>query len=138
MRSMVKAAWALVLARVTGQRDVIFGHTLNGRDAPILNIEAVAGPCVTLSPLRVILPPAQSSQDSKTEKISASALLHHVHTQYARTMPFAHLDSMHIRENAMSWDPNTQFNSIITHQNNATQSSTVNLTLSIGAQVEGF
>lgn len=128
MASMAKAAWALVLARVTRRRDLVFGHTLNGRDAPMTNVDAVIGPCVTISPLRIILPP--SSQN----KVSASDLLHHVQTQYARAMAFAHLDFQHIRQHATNWDPATQFNSVVTHQNNATQSHTVYPTVSLAGQ----
>ncbi|OJJ08464.1 hypothetical protein ASPVEDRAFT_77120 [Aspergillus versicolor CBS 583.65] len=126
--SMAKAAWALVLARVTQCRDLVFGHTLNGRDAPMPNVDAVIGPCVTLSPLRIILPPPSQN------KISASDLLHHVQTQYARAMAFAHLDFQHIRQHATSWDPATQFNSVVTHHNNATQSQTIFPTVSLAGQ----
>ncbi|GLB06628.1 putative Hybrid PKS-NRPS biosynthetic cluster [Aspergillus tubingensis] len=55
MSSLVKAAWAVVLAQVTGQRDVVFGHALNGRDTPIAGVHAISGPCTTISPLRITI-----------------------------------------------------------------------------------
>jgi amino acid adenylation domain-containing protein len=107
MASLVKTAWAVVLARVTGQRDVIFGQILNGRHAPMAQIEAVSGPCVTISPIRITLPSSGAVSD----------LLHQVQSQYAHVMPFADLDFQDIRQHATGWGPDTQLNSVVTHQN---------------------
>ncbi|KAL4899866.1 hypothetical protein BDW74DRAFT_183355 [Aspergillus multicolor] len=113
LASLIKAAWAIVLARATGERDIVFGHTLNGRDAPISAIHEMIGPCVTVSPMRVTFP----------SSILVPDLLHLVQTQYARAMPFADIDFEYIRHHATNWDPSTQFNSVVTHQANQANNS---------------
>ncbi|RDW76857.1 uncharacterized protein DSM5745_06849 [Aspergillus mulundensis] len=108
LASLVKASWAIVLARTTEKRDIVFGHTLNGRDAPTPATHELIGPCVTVSPMRVTFP----------STIPVLELLHLVQTQYARAMPFADIDFEHIRQHATNWDASTQFNSVVTHQTN--------------------
>lgn len=104
--SLAKAAWAVVLARLMGQRDIVFGHVINGRDAPIADVASISGPCVTVSPIRVTIQPSWSASD----------LLHHVQDQYRRAMPFANLDFKDILKNTATWPVDTEFGSIITHQ----------------------
>ncbi|GAA82422.1 nonribosomal peptide synthetase [Aspergillus luchuensis IFO 4308] len=109
--SLVKAAWAVVLAQVTRQRDVVFGHVLNGRDTPIEGIHAISGPCTTISPLRISirLPSENAALD----------LLHHVQDQYTRALPYAGVDFEAIREHSTSWPANASFYSVQAHQNGA-------------------
>lgn len=107
--SLMKAAWAVVLAQVTGQRDLVFGHALNGRDTPITGVHAISGPCVTVSPIRIIIP--------QTSKNSALEFLHHVQDQYTRALPYAGVDFETIRQHSTSWPANTSFCSFQTHQN---------------------
>ncbi|KAF5856599.1 hypothetical protein ETB97_007099 [Aspergillus alliaceus] len=108
MATLTKAAWALVLARVTGQDDVLFGHVLNGRELPIVNVEEVPGPCITVSPLRV------SIQRSWT----VQSLLRHVQQQYKRAMPFSSVEFYEIkRMMAPHWSPDAKLCSVFTHQN---------------------
>nr|UBX54569.1 non ribosomal peptide synthetase [Aspergillus sp.] len=105
--SLIKAAWAVVLAQVTGVEDLVFGHVLNGRDVPLEGAHAISGPCVTISPIRIILPPSRHVPD----------LLRHVQDQYMRAMPYANLDFETIRRHATPWPKTTFFDSIVTHQN---------------------
>jgi non-ribosomal peptide synthetase component F len=107
MASLVKAAWAVVLAQLTEQRDVVFGHVFTGRDAPIAEVEKMAAPLITISPIRVTIEPSWTVGD----------LLNHVQSQYTRAMPFAHLEFNHIREHATTWSSGTEISSIVTHQN---------------------
>ncbi|KAI2625240.1 hypothetical protein GGS21DRAFT_493727 [Xylaria nigripes] len=106
MASLVKAAWAVVLARNTKRKDVVFGHIINGRDAPLVNIDAISGPCITMSPFRVSMQAGWTIRD----------LLDHVQNQYTRSMPYANLDFQSILKNATSWPPETNFGSVVTHQ----------------------
>ncbi|KAF7591366.1 hypothetical protein BBP40_001644 [Aspergillus hancockii] len=108
MATLTKAAWALVLAQVTGQDDLVFGHVLNGRELPIANVEEVPGPCITVSPLRV------SIQRSWTVK----SLLRHVQQQYKRAMPYSSMEFYEIKRlMAPHWSPDAKFCSVFTHQN---------------------
>ncbi|KAK4153960.1 hypothetical protein C8A00DRAFT_33292 [Chaetomidium leptoderma] len=51
--TVLKAAWALVLARYTGAPDALFGAVQTGRNVPIEGISEMIGPTITTVPLRV-------------------------------------------------------------------------------------
>lgn len=56
--TVVTVAWAIVLSKQTGSRDVLFGATFSGRDeyvAGITNMRHMDGPTLTIAPLRFIL-----------------------------------------------------------------------------------
>ncbi|RMJ26305.1 nonribosomal peptide synthase [Aspergillus sp. HF37] len=112
MGSLAKAAWAVVLARRTGERDVVFGHIINGRDAPIADVANISGPCITMSPFRVTIQPSWATADD---------LLRHVQSQYRRAMPFANLDFKHMLKRTSVWPVETDFGSVLTHQDGETQ-----------------
>ncbi len=48
-----QAAWASVLAAVTGTTDVALGATRSGRDAPVPGIESMVGMLITTAPVRL-------------------------------------------------------------------------------------
>ncbi|GKT45460.1 nonribosomal peptide synthase atnA [Colletotrichum spaethianum] len=51
--TILRAAWALVIARFSGSEDVVFGVTTSGRNASFDNIESIIGPLIATVPLRV-------------------------------------------------------------------------------------
>ncbi|KAK1972315.1 non-ribosomal peptide synthetase [Colletotrichum sublineola] len=51
--TILRAAWALVIAQFSGSEDVVFGVTTSGRNAALDNIEAIVGPVIATVPLRV-------------------------------------------------------------------------------------
>ncbi|KAJ2991087.1 hypothetical protein NUW58_g2650 [Xylaria curta] len=53
LASIVSSAWAIVLARLTGQKDVVYGSLVSGRDVSMPGIENVVGPCLDIVPVRV-------------------------------------------------------------------------------------
>ncbi|KAL4928191.1 uncharacterized protein BDV17DRAFT_291936 [Aspergillus undulatus] len=50
---IAQLAWAVVLSRYIGSRDVIFGYLSNGRDAPIAGIDEMVGPMINLMVTRI-------------------------------------------------------------------------------------
>jgi amino acid adenylation domain-containing protein len=52
---LLRAAWAMVVARHTDSDDVTFGATLSGRNIPVPGIMEMVGPTVTTVPVRVRL-----------------------------------------------------------------------------------
>ncbi|KJZ74449.1 hypothetical protein HIM_06045 [Hirsutella minnesotensis 3608] len=106
LASLAKAAWAIVLAKAAKKRDIVFGHTINGRDAPLQNIERISGPCITISPFRVAIQEGWTSVD----------LMNHVQAQHIRSMPFGHADFGAILKNATEWPSDTDFGSVFTHE----------------------
>ncbi|KAL4995138.1 hypothetical protein BDV10DRAFT_188336 [Aspergillus recurvatus] len=53
--NIAQLAWATVLSRYLGSRDVSFGYLSNGRDAPIAGIHEMCGPMINLMVTRVQL-----------------------------------------------------------------------------------
>ncbi|KAF1951517.1 nonribosomal peptide synthase [Byssothecium circinans] len=51
--TVVRAAWALLVAAYSGSDDVVFGETLTGRDIAVNGISDVCGPVLTTVPSRV-------------------------------------------------------------------------------------
>src|SRR6185295_14545238 len=50
--TLVQAAWALVLAACSGERDVLFGATSSGRPPSVEGIEELVGLCSDSLPVR--------------------------------------------------------------------------------------
>lgn len=53
--NVIRSAIAILLSSYTNSNDVIFGATTNGRQAPVHNIEQMAGPTIATTPVRVKL-----------------------------------------------------------------------------------
>jgi hypothetical protein len=61
--SIVRAAWAMVLARYSEADDITFGSTVSGRSAAVSGVERMSGPTIATVPVRVRLNPEQSLSD---------------------------------------------------------------------------
>ncbi len=55
LNSLIQLAWALVLSRLTGRDDVVFGVTVSGRPAELAGVETMIGLFINTVPLRVRL-----------------------------------------------------------------------------------
>lgn len=53
--NLVRAAWALLVSRITNCPDVVYGVTVSGRSAPVQGVELMAAPTFATVPLRVRL-----------------------------------------------------------------------------------
>ncbi|KAJ1969579.1 hypothetical protein IWQ62_000532 [Dispira parvispora] len=51
--SLVKATWALVLSRYTGQLDVVFANTVSGRSLDVSGVESIVGCLINTLPCRI-------------------------------------------------------------------------------------
>ncbi|OJJ32580.1 hypothetical protein ASPWEDRAFT_44725 [Aspergillus wentii DTO 134E9] len=58
--TLIRLAWAIVIAHHTDSDDVVFGETLTGRNAALANIDRLTGPTITTIPIRVELQSGQS------------------------------------------------------------------------------
>ncbi|MFI8192534.1 non-ribosomal peptide synthase/polyketide synthase [Streptomyces sp. NPDC085946] len=56
VNTVVQGAWALLLARYGGQRDVVFGTTVSGRPADLPGVESMVGMFINTVPTRVRVP----------------------------------------------------------------------------------
>ena len=59
LNTLVQAAWAILLGRLTGRDDVVFGVTVAGRPPEIAGIETMVGLFINTLPLRLQLPPGK-------------------------------------------------------------------------------
>src|SRR5262249_41966676 len=53
VNAVVQGAWALLLSRYSGQRDVCFGATVSGRPAELPGVDEITGIFINTLPVRV-------------------------------------------------------------------------------------
>ncbi|MFI9239252.1 amino acid adenylation domain-containing protein [Streptomyces sp. NPDC053079] len=80
VNTVLQGAWALVLARLTGKDDVVFGATVSGRPPELAGIEEMVGLFINTVPVRVRLDAAEpvAGLFARMQK-EQSALLGHQH-----------------------------------------------------------
>ncbi|WP_143576539.1 non-ribosomal peptide synthetase, partial [Streptomyces acidiscabies] len=78
--SVVRGAWALVLGRLTGRADVVFGNTVAGRPAELDGHEGMVGLFANTVPVRVAWTPREPLLDLLVRsQAEQGALLAHQH-----------------------------------------------------------
>jgi len=105
--TVIKAAWALVLSQLAGRSDVVFGHTISGRNLDVEEVEKIVGACLNVVPVRVILQPTWSVLD----------LLHHVQDQQIANIPYETLGTREIIKQCTEWPQYGYFSTLVQHQN---------------------
>jgi len=58
LSALVQGAWALLLSRYGGGRDVLFGATVSGRPPELPGADRIIGSCIATLPVRVAIPHA--------------------------------------------------------------------------------
>ncbi|RAY16066.1 non-ribosomal peptide synthetase [Actinomadura craniellae] len=53
LSGVLHGAWGVLLGRLTGRRDVVFGSTVSGREAEVTGIESMAGLFINTLPIRL-------------------------------------------------------------------------------------
>ncbi|KAF2177349.1 amino acid adenylation domain-containing protein [Zopfia rhizophila CBS 207.26] len=105
--TMIKAAWSLVLAQITAEKDIIFGNVISGRNAAVPGVESIVGPCVNLIPVRVKFERGWTALD----------LLRLVQEQQVASMPYESLGFRDIIKHCTNWPDWIHFSTIVQHQN---------------------
>jgi len=57
--TLVQSAWVLLLARYSGQDDIVYGATTSGRPADLDGVEGIAGPFINTLPVRLRIAPGE-------------------------------------------------------------------------------
>ncbi|MGI5378895.1 amino acid adenylation domain-containing protein [Streptomyces sp. CA-251387] len=104
VNTVVQGAWALILARLAGRTDVVFGATAAGRPADLPGVETMVGLLINTLPVRVQLdgdrPAADLLRDLQKRQ---SALMSHQHLGLPAVQqlagPGATFDTLVIYEN---------------------------------------
>ncbi|MFE3227123.1 amino acid adenylation domain-containing protein [Nocardia sp. NPDC059228] len=60
INTVVQAAWAILLARITDRDDILFGTTVSGRPADLAGVENIVGLFINTIPVRIRLAPGES------------------------------------------------------------------------------
>ncbi|WP_344610002.1 amino acid adenylation domain-containing protein, partial [Streptomyces glaucus] len=80
VNTLIQGAWAMVLARLTGRTDVVFGATVAGRPAGLAGVESMIGMFINTLPVRVELDGGRPSVEMLKElQTRQSALIAHQH-----------------------------------------------------------
>ncbi|RDK37603.1 acetyl-CoA synthetase-like protein [Aspergillus phoenicis ATCC 13157] len=103
--TLVNAAFAFTLAEMVCSQDVTFGLVLNTRDLPINGVEAILGPCINLSPVRV-----QSQQ-----ACTVSDLCQNLHDSYTAVSRHGYVELPDIVANCTDWPRDSDFGCLINH-----------------------
>lgn len=104
---LVSVAWALVLAEIFDETEVVYGHVVAGRSTDLQGIESVVGPCINIIPVQVKLQTGWKIMevfDSMAGQLVSSG-------------PFEGLDWNDLVDNCTNWPRGTQFGSVVHHRN---------------------
>jgi amino acid adenylation domain-containing protein len=105
--TLVRAAWAVLLSRMTCETDVIYGLVVAGRNAAIPAVEKIVGCCLNILPERV---------DFSSVKTVAE-LVHAVQEQYLSMGDADSLDFRDIIEYCTEWPAGSSFDTVLHHRN---------------------
>lgn len=105
--TLVQSAWALTLAKLCSQSDVVFGLTINGRNTTVPGVENTVGPCVNVIPVRVKF----------DNKWTALDLFRYLQDQQVANMPYESLGFREIIRHCTDWPDWTSFSTSVFHQN---------------------
>ncbi|WP_040833504.1 non-ribosomal peptide synthetase, partial [Nocardia brevicatena] len=79
VNTLVQAAWGILLGRVTGRGDVVFGATVSGRPAELPGVESMVGLFINTLPVRVRVDDRATTAELLTalQREQADLLEHH-------------------------------------------------------------
>ncbi|TDC90179.1 non-ribosomal peptide synthetase [Nonomuraea deserti] len=86
VNTLVQAAWGLVLARLTGRSDVVFGTVVSGRPPELAGVESMVGLFINTLPVRV--------------RTGEPGLLERLQDEQARLSAFHHVRLADVRRGA--------------------------------------
>jgi len=110
VETLLKAAWAMVLATLARSSDVVFGEVIDGRNMKLPGgypVSRIMGPTVNIIPVRVQFPDT---------RLTTLELLSYIDAQRQACMPFENMGFLTIVENCTPWVYWTRFSSIVHHQ----------------------
>ncbi|WP_314414707.1 non-ribosomal peptide synthetase [Streptomyces sp. DSM 40484] len=102
--TVMQGAWALVLARLSGRRDVVFGTTVAGRPADLPGAESLIGLFINTLPVR-----AELAGD-----LSVADLLSELQTRHINLMGHQYLGLAEIKQIA---GPGAEFDTLVVYEN---------------------
>ncbi|MFI2615625.1 amino acid adenylation domain-containing protein [Streptomyces sp. NPDC018584] len=107
LNTVTQAAWALVLARLTGGRDLVFGGVVAGRPHDLPGAGEMVGLFINTLPVRVRL------RDGET----VGELLTRIQDEQARLAPYHHVRLADVRQMAEAAASGELFDSVLAFEN---------------------
>ncbi|KAL4741425.1 hypothetical protein BDV11DRAFT_168207 [Aspergillus similis] len=104
--TVMQSAWAVTLAKICAQDDVVFGLTVNGRNA-VPGAENTIGPCLNFIPIRVTF----------KERWTGLDLFRFLQDQQVANMTYESLGFREIVRRCTDWPESTFFTTSVLHQN---------------------
>ena len=104
LATVLQAAWAILLSRLTNRDDVVYGMVSSGRHAQVPGIERMLGLVITTTPVRARLTPTEP----------ASAFMQRLQREQAALLPHHHLSLAEIHQ-LLEAEP--LFDTLFTYQN---------------------
>jgi thioesterase domain-containing protein len=79
VNTLVQGAWGVLLSRLTGRDDVVFGATVSGRPPELEGVEGIVGLFINTVPVRVRLDPAEpaGAMLARLQQEQAALIPHH-------------------------------------------------------------
>lgn len=105
--TVLKAAWAMTLAKLLRTDDVTFGSLVQTRTIDLPNSDSVIGPCLNILPIRARISPEGSPNE----------LLDQIQDQYINSLSHSLLGFSSIISNCTKWPNWARFSSIVQYQN---------------------
>ncbi|MET7743782.1 non-ribosomal peptide synthase/polyketide synthase [Streptomyces sp. NPDC005385] len=105
--TLVQGAWGLLLGRLTGRQDVVFGTTVSGRDAEVEGIESMVGLFINTLPTRFRWEPADP----------LAALLGRLQDEQSRLLDHQHLGLAEIHRLAGHAGSGELFDTLVVFEN---------------------
>jgi amino acid adenylation domain-containing protein/non-ribosomal peptide synthase protein (TIGR01720 family) len=102
--TVLQAGWSVLLSRLTGRDDLVFGMVSSGRQAPVPGIERMLGLLITTTPVRARLAPGEP----------AVAFMRRLQDEQASLLPHQHLSLAEIHQ---LLDAPPLFDTLFTYQN---------------------
>ena len=105
--TLIKAAWAVVLAELSSTTDIVFGNAVSGRNLSVTDIDQVVGDCHNSVLVRARL-------DSTPTVLS---LLEQIQDQLVAAIPYESIGYRQVIEKCTKWPRWTRFSTSVNHQN---------------------
>ncbi|GKT78205.1 Nonribosomal peptide [Colletotrichum tofieldiae] len=111
--TIVKTAWALTLAELTGRDDVVFASTGWGRNNAVEFAQDVMGSCTSHIPTRAQL---KSYTGGSNSRLTYGELVEQLQAQHIASMRFENIGATTIVEKCTPWRRWTRFSSLLIFQ----------------------
>ncbi|KAL8785268.1 MAG: hypothetical protein Q9213_003472 [Squamulea squamosa] len=105
--TLIKAAWAVVLAELSSNTDIVFGNAVSGRNLSVSGVDQVVGDCHNSVLVRARLDKAPT----------VLSLLNQIQDQLVAAIPYESIGYRKVIEKCTDWPRWTRFSTSVNHQN---------------------